>query len=102
MKNCNWIESERGTDFFMDGQWIGTAVALEGAKDTFAFVEDGVVCWTRTTSSPVSEMTLRYEAMYESVFQMVPAVQYDENKCAIQDYIDVRNATALEDIILTL
>lgn len=90
----SWNSSPAGTEFYIDGQKVGTALSKEGCSDYFALVEDGVICWTRTASSPVEAMNLRYEANYASVYQMVPAIQYDGNKCYIQDYIDVRNSVA--------
>lgn len=94
--DLKWYATEKGTDFYLNGICVGTAVSCENADDYFTFVEDGVVCWTRRTRQPVCEMEMRFEADYEPSYQMVPSVQYDGNKCYIEDYVDVRNATAAE------
>ena len=96
MKRLYWIKSQQGTDFFMDGKKVGTAMGEKGAQDTFALVESGVICWTRKTDRKVDAMTMRYTADYEMQYQLIPALQYDGNRCGIQDYIDVRNASTAQ------
>ena len=94
---CHWAETARGTAFTLNGEPAGLAEAAPGAKDTFALVEDGVVCWTRTADEPTERMTMRFVAPYRPLYQMVPAVQYDRNDCLfIQDYNEVRNSSLPE------
>lgn len=92
MTLLHWRESERGTEFYMNGRKVGVAVFDEGSKDTFVLTEEGVVCWTRSTKKPTTEMTMRFEADYATEYDLIPALQYNGNKYAIQDFIDVRNA----------
>ncbi len=92
-----WCQKENGTEIYRNGVRVGTAVGMPGAKDTFAMVEDGVICWTRTLEKPAEEMTMRFAADYSPTYQLIPAVQYDGNKCYIQDYVDVRNSVADAD-----
>ena len=72
---CHWIETASGTAFTLNGEPAGLAEAAPGAKDAFALVEDGVVCWTRTADEPTERMTMRFVAPYRPLYQMVPAVQ---------------------------
>lgn len=95
---CTWAKSEKGTEFYLNGRLIGLAENAENAEDTFVLVEEGVVCWTRTADAPVSAMRMRFAAAYPSGYQMVPALQYDGNRCYyIKDYVDVRNAAVPEE-----
>lgn len=87
---CYWKTVENGTELYLNGNRIGVACSQEHAVDTFAMVEDGVVCWTRTTAEPTISMTMRFEAAYVSTYQMIPALQYDENNCYfMKDYEEV-------------
>ena len=92
MKKLECKKTDLGTELTLDGQKIGTAVSKEGCRDTFVMMEEGVVCWTRRTEKPVSDMKMRFEADYELEYQMIPALQYNGNNCFVQDYIDVRNS----------
>ena len=95
---CHWAKTEKGTDLYLTGRLVGLAEAAENAEDDFVMVEEGVVCWKRTASAPTESMTMRFIADYPSRYQMVPALQYDENKCFyIKDYVDVRNAVVPEE-----
>lgn len=94
--SVKWFETDKGTDFYLDGVLVGSVSGQEGATDSFTLVEDGVVSWKRTLGAPVDQMVMRFTAGYEASYQMIPSVQYDGNRCFIQDYVDVRNATAKE------
>ena len=95
---CHWAKTEKGTELYLNGRLVGLAEAAENAEDDFVMVEEGVVCWKRTASAPTESMTMRFIADYPSRYQMVPALQYDENKCFyIKDYVDVRNAVVPEE-----
>ncbi len=95
---CHWAKTEKGTELYLNGHLVGLAEAAGNAEDDFVMVEEGVVCWKRTTSAPTESMTMRFIAAYPSRYQMVPALQYDENKCFyIKDYVDVRNAAVPEE-----
>ncbi len=92
MKSISYSKGLNGTEFFIDGKKAGTAIASDGSKDTFVFVEEGVVCWKRKTETAVTEMKMSFVTEYELEYQLIPTVQYNANNCFIQDYIDVRNA----------
>lgn len=95
---CRAAATEKGTELYLNEQFVGQAEAFAGAKDSFVMVEDGVVCWKRTVKEPIERMTMRFIAPYASGYQMVPALQYDGNNCLyIKDYVDVRNAALPED-----
>ncbi|GAB2564248.1 hypothetical protein [Gracilibacillus alcaliphilus] len=92
MLNMEWLEGPHGTEFYLDGKKLGTAVSDKQAADSFVLVEDGVVCWTRRTATKVNSMVMRFEADYVADYQLIPALQYDGNQCYVEDFIDVRNA----------
>lgn len=90
-QNITITQDRLGAHFVLDGMPIGTALASGGASDSFVPVEDGVLCWTRRTASPVAEMTLRFSTDWEAEYTMIPALQYDGNRCFIKDYNEVWN-----------
>ena len=95
---CCFKKTEKGTEIYLNGCLAGLAEAAQQAEDTFVMVEDGVVCWKRTVDTPIENMTMRFITSYPSRYQMVPALQYDENNCFyIKDYEDVRNAALPEE-----
>ena len=86
--------SKTGSEFYVDGMLIGTAVSCENATDRFLPISEGVYRWIRTAKEPVSEMTLRFEASYEPSFSILPACQYDANQSElIMDYEKIRRIT---------
>ncbi len=84
--------ADNGTEFFLDGVKMGTAIRREGTEDWFTEVRPGEVLWVRTTASPADTMELRFETAYTPSWTMIPAVSYHGNRCAIQDYNDVRES----------
>jgi hypothetical protein len=92
MTKLYWLNSPRGTDFYLDGKKLGTAVGEEHMADSFVLVEDGVICWTRKAKTGVDSMIMRFEADYAIEYQLIPSLQYNGNECYIRDYVDVRNA----------
>ena len=71
---------------------MGTAIRREGTEDWFTEVRPGEVLWVRTAASPADTMELRFETAYTPSWTMIPAVSYHGNRCAIQDYNDVRES----------
>lgn len=97
-QTIHWQETAQGTEIFVGNCKIGTAEKLADTTDTFTMVEDGVLCWTRTCKEATEDMRMRFVTAYPCTYQMIPALQYNENRCNhIKDYIDVHNATASEE-----
>ncbi|WP_138750811.1 hypothetical protein [Paenibacillus sinopodophylli] len=92
MTLLHWHEGEQGTEFYLNGRKVGTAVNEANSKDSFVLTEEGVVSWQRSTKTPMTEMTMRFEADFGIEYYLIPALQYNGNTFAIQDFIDVRNA----------
>jgi len=90
-----WQKSITGTSFFLDGTPVGEAVAMPGAEDRFIPVQDGVICWERTVPEATDTMEMRLRRPGKAVYTMIPAVQYDGNRCMIKDYFDVREESPL-------
>ena len=90
-----WKREDRGMAFELDGAPVGVAVAAPGTRDRFIPVEDNVICWERAVDAPTEEMEMRFRHFGEAVYTMIPAVQYDGNRCMIKDYRDVRNESPL-------
>ena len=90
-----WKSDSQGTAFELDGVPVGVAIAAPGARDRFIPVEENVVCWERTVPEPTEAMEMRFRHFGEAVYTMIPAVQYDGNRCMIKDYNDVRKESPL-------
>lgn len=90
-QKLTWSRNTAGTDFFYNGEHIGTACAESGCQDRFLPLEEGVIRWERTYPSPASCAQMRFEADYRMRYQMSPAVMYNENQSdEIIDYGDLR------------
>ena len=83
-----------GTLFCLGETPLGLARAVPGGKDRFLPLGDGIYRWIRTMEAPTDVMTLRFEAAWEPEFTMLPACQYDGNRCeSIMDYEKIRRIT---------
>ena len=85
-----WEREAEGIRVLLDGRSVGTIEPAEGATDELAEADAGVLRWTRRWREPMTEATLRFTADYAMTWSMVPAVQYDGNRCFIRDYQQVR------------
>lgn len=92
-----WKQSDAGTSFFLGGHFVGEAIAMPGAADRFIPVQDGVICWERTVPEATDTMEMRLRRPGQARYTMIPAVQYDGNRCMIKDYFDVREESPLID-----
>ncbi len=54
-------------------------IGIEGAKDSFCEIEQGVWKWTRKTDKPVDNMIMRAVPAYRAEYTVVPAVNYNGN-----------------------
>ena len=90
MKKLTQTLRPDGMHFALNGRPVGTACARAGAKDRFISMMDGVVLWERTVDAPMEEMEMRFVTDYAPVYTMIPAIQYDGNRCMIKDYETVR------------
>lgn len=84
-----------GSEMYIDGRLIGTAQAISGANDSFERISDCAIMWHRHTDAPVTDMCMRFVAYYSCEWSMMPAIQYDGNRCFIKDYYEVRSESKL-------
>ena len=93
-----WEQTEKGTAFYLDDIYVGTAEAGESGKDSFRFAVDlpeGTVIWERRLEEPSKHACMRFVTAEKADFTMVPAVQYNGNRAMIKDYSQVRNESPL-------
>lgn len=84
------VKTDAGTEFYLDGVKIGTAIAQEGTSDSFAEKRPGEIEWVRTADSVTDTMRMRFVTEYEPSWTMIPAVSYNGNRYAVRDYNEVR------------
>ncbi|MGN0745423.1 MAG: hypothetical protein ACI4ML_01975 [Aristaeellaceae bacterium] len=90
-----WEKTAAGTALYDSGVLMGVAEAMPGAEDTFIPMEQGVVLWKRHAAQKVTDMVMRFTAAHGMAWSMMPAIQYDGNRCFIKDYYEVRQESLL-------
>ncbi len=77
--NITYKKSEKGTEFYIEGKYVGCALSAANCSDRFMQEADGAYRWERTSKDATDNMTMSFEAAYKMSYQIMPARMYNQN-----------------------